>query len=254
MNNSTYYKLGIIGVKSTLNRRKNLTPKYRVEICLDKPYFKPGKKNYQRTYECLKRLQLKCDFIIKWQPKESKHSPNSLENYFTFLKNNSTDDELLKRITIHRCIPKLRTFTNRQVPLISINNEPSDETVENFIDWIGAQLAEIKFDNVDEEISSFSFEDHDGRSNVHCAELKGFFISADVEKLWLSLKDILEDDQPNAMIMHGFEDGPQCWTGRNNEHYKNVSGENLYGIAKIKDKTTITWCITDEYDFGIEKL
>lgn len=256
LNYDSYYKLGIVGAKSILNKNKILTPKYRVEICLNKSYFKPEKKNYQRTYECLKRSQLAFDFIIKWDPTDSCISSNSLENYFNFLKENSPSDRLLSNMTIEKCVPTLRTFKNSSMPVLCSDDVESmtDDYLRDFIDWVGAQVAQVNCVDADYEISTFDFGDRPADSNIYCAELKGFFTSTNITKLRDILKPLLSSDEQNALIVHGFVDSPQCWTGTNNEHYKNISGENLYGIGRLNNQMAISWCLTDEYDFGIEKL
>ena len=247
VNAETYYKLGIIGEKSTLNTKKNLVEKYRITLELGKDYFKPNKKNYQRVLECLKRTQMKCDFVIKWNPNEPNISPNSLSRYFEHVKENCQDDQLLSKMTIHKCYPTLRTFTNystTNVPNICQGpSEHLEQNVQQFIEWISAQVAEVKLDYSD-------FADY---CDIYCVEMQGFFTSCNLQKLLNRLKTYFSAEELGAIVVHGLEDSPQCWSGRNNQHYKDVSGESVFGIGQSKDNV-ISWCITDQYDFGIEKL
>lgn len=245
VNAESYYKLGLIGEKSTLNKKKNLVEKYRITIDLGQKCFKADKKNYQRVLECLKRTQMKCDFIMKWTPHKTGISANSLFQYFEHVQKNSPEDVLLSKISLHKCYPAFRTFTNRKVTSISNINSKSEDSVNNFIEWVNAQVAEVNCDDI--LINTAELCD------VHCVEVKGFFTSSNVSELLEKLKSCLSNQEFSALVVHGFEDSPQCWSGRNNEHYKNISGENIFGIGQLKE-TVLSWCIVDEYDFGIEKL
>lgn len=245
VNTESYYKLGLIGEKSTLNKKKNLIEKYRIAIELGQKCFKPDKKNYQRVLECLKRTQMKCDFLIKWTSHEENISANSLFQYFDFVKKNCQEDVLLSEISLQRCYPTLRTFTNTEVATISNIDPQSENSLNNFIEWVSAQVAEVNCDDIISNTAECC--------DVHCAEIKGFFTSSNVNKLLEKLKSYLSNQEFSAIIVHGFEDSPQCWSGRNNEHYKELNGENIFGIGQLKEYV-LSWCITDEYDFGIEKL
>ncbi|KAI2799152.1 Ribonuclease P protein subunit p40 [Blomia tropicalis] len=242
LNTDTYHRLGLIGKESTLNRKHNIINKYRVMIELGKDYFKPEKKNYQRVMECLKRTQLKCDFILKWEPKLPNISPNSLQQYFQHVKdNNDCNDELISK-----------TYSNRSTlkPLHIKTN--SEEDMYEFIDWTSAQFAEINIRSNENESEKYT--------DIYCVDIKGFFTGTNVRNLMKRMKkefgNLPKEKQSMmmAMMVHGFEDSPQCWTGRNNEHYKDVSGENLYGFGHFEAGNVISWVIADSFDFGIEKM
>jgi len=58
-----------------------------------------------------------------------------------------------------------------------------------------------------------------------------------------------------AIVLNGFEDSAKSWQGKNNEHGKLVSGENLTGLfMSLYDKTCLLYSVADAFDYAIEKL
>lgn len=255
LNAATYNRLGLVGKPSTLNRKGQTIPKYHVQLDLNQSYFRPGKKHYEHVYQCLRRLDLRFDFAIKWEPSAQLHeqtnvSPNSLEGFF-----HSFDSQL----KIERCCPSIRSFTNRSVPIITRKIDLEDVTMSmdtllnECIDWCEAQMAQVDFTEIDHEVSSFQLDTTNNwtdRGNVHCVQLKGFFTANNVDKLRRHLRQPIGEHLA-GMIVHSFVDVPQCWRVRSHHHYKELGGDALYGCAQLNGQV-ITWTIADCYDFGIE--
>ena len=250
LTSKTYFKLGLEGPKSTLYRTKNIK-KYRFEIDLLKESFIPEKRNYQRTYECLKRANLTCDFIIKFQPKQS--FDGTILNYFQWLKN----EDSLPKLQITTKYPKIRTFTNRNILMfnekIDLNSEECENCLNRFIEWSSGQFCEIKDfgHNTNDE------DENDGNieTNIYCIEIVGFFISKNIENLLGNIRSTLETSQTSCLIVHGYEESPQSWLGSGNEHHKELSGDNVYGFASITSQNLVcSFAIGDEFDYGIERF
>ncbi|OTF70372.1 hypothetical protein BLA29_009044 [Euroglyphus maynei] len=258
-----------------MNRTKCLIPKYRVIIDMDKSYFRPDKRHYKRIDECLRRSSLTFDVILKWEPntqmESSNISPNSLENYFQHLKQRNSDDGIISKITIHKCLPNYRPFRQRIDNVFNVDritNENVDENeLSDFIEWCCAQMAEIKCQTNDIEVSTFELDDKQSiivqkqNSHIYGVQIDGFFTNNNVRNIiqmikpFLSFNDNIDSTgMVNALIVHGFQNCPQCWCGTNNEHYKNLSGENLYGISILNSTVRLIWLQSDDYDYGIEKL
>nr|XP_027198140.1 ribonuclease P protein subunit p40-like [Dermatophagoides pteronyssinus] len=277
LNSQTYHRLGIIGKESIMNRTKCLTPKYRIVIDLDKPFFKPSKRHYKRIDECLRRSCLTFNVILKWEPNNnhemSNISPNSLEEYFQYLKQQkNSNDPIISKMTIEKCIPNYRSFYQQVDRIFNVKTITNIENVDenelaDFIEWCSAQMAQIKCQTNDLEVSTFQLDTSQSipvakpNNLLYGVQIDGFFISTNVKKLIQTLKPfIFNFDQTdsslmvNAMIVHGFENNPQCWSGTNNEHYKHLSGENLYGFSVLNSMFRLIWCQSDDYDYGIEKF
>ncbi|XP_046908558.2 ribonuclease P protein subunit p40 [Dermatophagoides farinae] len=271
LNSQTYHRLGIIGTESTMNRKKCLMPKYRVLIDLDKPFFRPDKRHYKRIDECLRRSGLTFDVILKWQPNQMTNvSPDSLEEYFQHLKQqHNSNDPIIAKMTIHKCIPNYQSFFQKVDHIFNmdklLNNPNIDENeTADFIEWCCAQMAHVKCETNDLEVSTFQLDQSlsiPKHGNIYVIQINGFFIHENVKKLIQILKPYIcniekdsHTNMVNAIIVHGFENCPQCWCGTNNEHYKNLSGENLYGFSILNSKMKLIWCQSDDYDYGIEKF
>lgn len=262
LNTQTYNRLGIIGEQSILNRTKCCTPKYRIIIDLNKPYFKEDKKHYLRIMECLTRTGLSFNVLLKWEPEQSlidkEISPNSLELYFNYLKEQN-NQPIFSNMSVQKAIPTMKLFQNKNQPIISVEKMLNQNLEkEEFVEWFCLQMAQINFN--DEELKDsilHDFEDYisvNSCYDIQCVQTMGFFTSFNIKKLIQVLEPENLSQNLNMIMIHGFEDSPQCWSGKNNEHYKNLSGENIYGFSFLNTEKTLIWCLADEYDFGIEKF
>ena len=175
-------------------------------------------------------------------------------------------------MTIEKCIPNYRSFYQQVDRIFNVKTITNIENVDenelaDFIEWCSAQMAQIKCQTNDLEVSTFQLDTSQSipvakpNNLLYGVQIDGFFISKNVKKLIETLKPfIFNFDQTdsslmvNAMIVHGFENCPQCWSGTNNEHYKHLSGENLYGFSVLNSMFRLIWCQSDDYDYGIEKF
>ena len=258
---STYQRMGIVGKKSILYKKKNCVKKYLIEIDLNDEHLTPGTKYYRRTEECLQKSGLFFDIFIKWEVTDEdltkqSISSMSLGNIFSYIRDNSSDDSL-KHFHWCRCSPSFRSFDNKQIPIPIVNRECLSEDIQTLIEWFGAQICQINCDlSEDSDVSTFGISHYQKREDIHCVSINGFFTSSDIESLFDSFKQKIvkkSDKDITAFIVNGFEDTPIAWSGRNNEHSKNLSGENMFGIGSQMGIAFI-WRVTDEYDFGIERL
>lgn len=248
----TYHRFGLIGRKSILNGKRSVD-KYLVEIDVLDEKFKTESKFYKRVYESFKRNEMCFDVVLKWEISDQKLiqdsiSSSSIINYFEYLK--KTNNELNK-MTINRCAPLLKTFSNSNVPMLNLKNEFDFEEIKELIDWFGAQLCQVECQPQDIEISTFNV-DNNKFCNVHCLQVSGLFTFNDVKQIM----NYFEENHLghfSAIIINGFEEAAISWSGNRNEHGKNMSGENLYGIM-FYNHNYVVWRITDEYDFAIEKM
>lgn len=212
--------------------------------------------------ECLKRTGLSFHVLLKWEPEQSlinqEISPNSLELYFKYLKEQE-NQAVFSKMCVHQALPTMKSFINKNQPLVDIEKmiNQSLET-EKFVEWFCFQMAQINFhdDELKDSIllDSENFILNNSCDDIHCVQTMGFFTSSNIQKLIQVLEPENLSQKLNMIIVHGYEDSPQCWSGKNNEHYKNLSGENIYGFSFLNAEKTLIWCLADEYDFGIEKL
>lgn len=256
LNVQTYHQLGLLGQPSILNKKKNTIPKYRVIIDLNVPYFTPNKKFYKRTLDCLKRCNLKFDILIKWQPKDSTVSSSSLEKYLYSIK--QAQSEHLSSMTITKCYPTLRQFTNASTIKYSGSARKEDMNIllDEFIEWVGCQTNQIVCytQNEDKIGLNLSESSHwENTTNMHCVEIRGLFNSHDVIELLSRIESLFSNHEHGAILVHGFENSPQCWKGKNNEHYSDTSGTNQFAIGQF-GTNIVSWIVADALDHGIERL
>lgn len=160
---------------------------------------------------------------------------------------------LFKNVESFICVPSLRRFTNRCVPIPKMSDQMSFDDIKELIEWIDAQVAQIDCNQSDEpDVSSFGYNNIESHCDVTCISLSGFFTPSDIFGILDKVKK-LKDNELKSIIVHGFEDIPLSWAGNNAEHGKCLSGENLYGFA-CKNNNYFVWRLGDEYDFGIERL
>lgn len=284
----TYHRLGLEGRKSLMFKKKNVHDKHIVELnLLSELCSKTDSKYYKRTFSCLQNSGLKFDILIKWVPSRSvsdKVSHLSLIKFFEFVKRNPGDgggfmspaeaNELNPRI----CIPTINSHST-SFPLLPITlnklNWPGDDEgqhilIEDIIEWTGAQCCSVPTNSstVEADVSTFGFTPDSSiqLNSVKCTQISGFFTPVNIRVLVSELNayqtavlngsNTSEPLHPLAvLIVNGFDECPISWTGKNNEHGKQLTGEHVYTLLlSFNDKLCLLYRLADEYDFSIEKL
>lgn len=280
LNESTYHRCGLSGLKSIITRSKTIVQKYIIEIDLKSSLCaSTSSRYYQRLFRLLRNCNLKFDIYLKWTPYDTTISPSSIVQFFNFIKNDPGANQAYflekadaNSIIIKECQPRIRSFDKKwsscpkelELPFSqkNCNSGPNFLLQMNIIDWVEATLSEIETDYkvIDPEVSSFSFEDDSIHlSLINGVELIGFFDSNFVKRLLIELETFLnqignECLQFVGLAVFGFEDCPVSWEGKRNEHGSKINGENMYGLFLRRSDQCMIWRKADEYDFGIEKL
>lgn len=259
LNAQTYYRLGLIGTKSTMNRTKHALPKFRIELDFDLDTSIKRDKFYKRIRKQSEHCQSKFNLVFKCV---AEHLEKNIVCDTSF-STDCFDSFSLQNVELFRCLPTTKRYRNinQYVYGVKKSDYENEKVLNDFIQWLDAQIAKADFTQTDYEISTLPLDyprDNLIKKDLYCLQLDGFFekftIKNLVEKLRRKIQQTPNETSIFALIVHGFEDGPQCWYGKNNEHYKAISGENLYGISFLDQNTTLIWCRSDEFDFGIEKL
>jgi len=121
------------------------------------------------------------------------------------------------------------------------------------MEWSAGQFCEIDdFGYQDENQAQKYFAQE---ANIHCVELKGFFSSQNVRAFLKTMKPMADSSMVSCVIVHGFEEAPQCWAGKRIEHHSQLDGTNFYGISSLAEQGMVcSFAVGDEYDYGIERL
>ncbi|KAI1286831.1 Ribonuclease P protein subunit p40 [Halotydeus destructor] len=290
----SYHRLGMEGKPSLLNRKKNVITKFNVEIDLGSDLAsKSESKYYTRTFNCLRNSGLKFNLLIKWEPSKEVNpnvSSESINQYFIFMKNNPGPGgaymllEDANQMIISSCPPSLR---NHSVPVsllpsqfIDLDHPVEEEDrityVQDLIDWCGAHLSSVScsLQSTDLDVTDFGFarENSVPLASVSCSQVNGVFTPTIVTHIIDEVMALVNAaDQTSlsersgqldvtlfpfiVITANGFPNGVLSWSGKNNEHGKQLTGENMYSILmSLHDRKSIIWRIADGYDFSVEKL
>lgn len=220
-------------------------------------------------------------------------SPKSIQQYFAYMKanpgpgNSYLSIEDATDITSNLCGPSSRSHKiSRPVVPSSFfethaldNDEAKELFTEDVLEWSGAQSCAISCNTstAEPDVSDFGFDPSNcvQLGSVSVAQVTGLFTPRDVLSILEEVNvlaaemrarrkqtssdetDVRDQDLlPFAVVIaSGFEETPISWTGKNNEHGKRTSGENVYGILmSFNDGKCLFWRLADGYDFAIEKL
>ncbi|KAK9510265.1 hypothetical protein O3M35_005087 [Rhynocoris fuscipes] len=172
-------------------------------INLKETRFKPGKKNYDRIWNRLRKTKhLTMNFVLAWEPNEDKVCPSSIAAYFH-----------KKGYLIEECIPSRsnRVDYNVRIPL------DSTDPVELF-EWFGLQALGFKeySDPAHQEfLSSYvGTDDMDTVGQAVFIQWIGLFPTRKVQKFLNALRKYINEVPSIPFIgMHvqGFDDSPLSW-------------------------------------------
>ena len=257
----TYRKLGLEGRESVLNRRKNATKKFIIELDLHSNCIQNTMSKFSKRLRRLFRdSAVVFDLLFKWQPNDQCDSIESIAKFLQQLK--SDPDETLPeqeaQIKIEVCNLNVRGYKNSlsRLPktLSSLSTSAVSEIeerlnliLEDAIDWTGLQLTqcEVVREESTSDLSTYGFNPDicDPLSYVTCLELTGFFSPSEVEDI-LSEIDCKVEHLSNhlpciGILVHGFNNCVISWMGKGNEHGKYLSGENLYGVLMTAEASDV---------------
>lgn len=283
----TYHRVGLEGRKSLLYK-KNVHEKHIIELnLLSELSSKVESKYFKRTFSCLQNSGLKFDILIKWEPSadvSDQVSPLSIRKFFEFIKWHPghgagfMSSEEAANIQVRTCAPSIRTHKT-SFPLLPNSlmtlNWPADECsqhnlTEDILEWSGAQCCSIStsYTEAEADASSFGFTPGSGiqLNSVACTQISGLFSPMNMFTILGELcsfqaelqtrRPIMEPIHPFVVVIaNGFEECPLSWSGKNNEHGKQLTGENIYSILlSFHDASCLIYRLADGFDFSIEKL
>lgn len=235
----SYQQLGIDGKPSAYNVKKGSQSKYVVEIDLTKPFFQPGKKNYENARNCFaERHTQYYNVMFTWTPMDESIAPVSVCRYFQSIgyKCKEMDVELSSQD-----MPSVVTCPVLNPHHISDETEGCADYLDLW-EWLGAVSCDVNVrekDNMKDEdlyVSTYTCpQPHQHIQGVFRETVTGLISITDI----LSRLEHLREHSPAhgwcVLTVHGFTDAPVSWGSK--EHGFLMDGDNIYSIVLFSDGT-----------------
>ncbi|KAJ6232039.1 ribonuclease p protein subunit p40 [Anaeramoeba flamelloides] len=225
----TYHQLGLIGKRSTLNKKPQKKTKkeerFSIEIDLLSESFKPKKKFYERVQWCFKNRtkQIECIAVsLKNGISIEMDLPKSEKIELKFSNSINTEQNVQ--------IPKLGKELIHSIS--EQMNEESHYILNEFYEWMGFLSNGIYQTEIDEEFfqNDYQFLEFENeiktKSNHCCLKWSGLLTPIHAMIIFEYARSL---DCFVFMNLYGFRDTPISWI--NKEHGYFINGENDISFA-----------------------
>ncbi|XP_073987735.1 ribonuclease P protein subunit p40-like isoform X1 [Rhodnius prolixus] len=209
LNNDTFLKLGVDKGPSVALIRQKAANKIQLHINLKNTCFKPGRKNYDRIQNQLKKMNhLSMNFVFSWEPDSANVCPSSIAAYF-HKRGYLVEECYLSKAS--------RVDYNVKIP-------PKGADPEELFEWFGLHAlgAREHPDPVHHEfLSTYPGMDMDNVGQVVYVQWTGLFTTRKLEKLLNKLRKYITDRQSIPFIglhVQGFDDAPVSWDNKANRY------------------------------------
>ncbi|XP_034230863.1 ribonuclease P protein subunit p40-like isoform X2 [Thrips palmi] len=229
LDKESYQELGLEG-KAIPSKNKNHL-RFVVVLDITASHFQPGKKNYERAYDCLKNCLQSFTVILSWEPQDEKICPSSVASYLSE-----------RGLNIEVCKPKFYQRLNFNVATPLLYPPDKQCSIEEMLEWLGAFSLNAK-SSENEFLSSYQGPEE----TVECGQVAylnwtGFFTRLQINRLFQSLREYFNDRDTIPWIsiyVQGFSDVPVGWNFKPHNFYSD--GDNSYTIVmKPKNAFVLT--------------
>uniref|UniRef100_A0A069DTE0 Putative ribonuclease p 40 subunit like protein n=1 Tax=Panstrongylus megistus TaxID=65343 RepID=A0A069DTE0_9HEMI len=199
--------------------KQMVSQKIQLHINLKNSCFKPGKKNYDRIHNRLKKMkQLTMTFVLSWESDNAKVCPSSIAAYFH-----------KRGYVVEECFPSKTNRIDYNVKLPSESSDP-DEMFEWFgLYALGAGEYPDPFHQ--EFLSTYPGMDMETVGQILFIQLTGLFTTRKVGKILNELRKYMDTRASIPFIglhVQGFDDAPVSWDNKAN-HFL-TCGDNNYSF------------------------